>query len=141
MRFFMDTARMGQACPRALLVQCEFARLAAEDPSLYSMGFLRDGSAAWPESVRVAYPELSHWLGVQNLRRMFAESFTVADPQHVLLASQTASLVRIAARVMFRQCRHVLTSDLNWPAWQTILDEEATRQSRDITGTPALLHD
>ena len=136
MRLFMDTARMGPACPSASQALCEFARLAAEDPSLYSLAFLRHGADVWPESVRVSYPELARWQGVSNLRRMFAESFLVADPQQVFLANRTAQLVRLAARVMFRQCRHVLTTDMNWPAWQAIVEDEAIRQGRRTTQIP-----
>lgn len=136
MRLFMDTARMGPACPSASQALCEFARLAADDPSLYSLAFLRHGAEVWPESVRVSYSELARWQGVSNLRRMFAESLVVADPQQVFLASRTAQLVRLAACVMFRQCRHVLTTDMNWPAWQAIVEDEATRQGRRTTQIP-----
>ena len=136
MRLFMDTARVGPACPHASQVLCEFARLAAEDPSLYSLAFLKHGAEAWPDSVRVGYPELACWQGVANLRRMFADSYSVADPEQVFLASRTAQLVRLSARAMFHQCRHVLTTDMSWPAWQAIVNTEAIRQGRRITQIP-----
>lgn len=136
MRLFLDTARMGPACPRASQALCEFAQLAAEDPSLYSLAFLQQGAEVWPESVRSAYPELARWHGIAHLRRLFAESFQLSDPQLVLLAQRTAQLMRLASRVLFRQCEHVLTTDLSWPAWQAILNDEATRHQRRVTQIP-----
>ena len=125
MRFYMDTARLGQACPAAMQVQCEFARLAAYDPSLCSIGFLRDGVTAWDEESREQFAALNSWLGIEQLKRHLADAFGVADAERIFLANQTSRLVRIAARTMFRQCRRVLTTDLNWPAWQSIAQYRA----------------
>ncbi len=132
MRFYMDTARLGQACPAAMQVQCEFARLAAYDPSLCSIGFLRDGVTAWDEESREQFTALNSWLGIEQLKRHLATAFGVADAERIFLANQTSRLVRIAARTMFRQCRRVLTTDLNWPAWQSIVSDEATRHGGRI---------
>ncbi|HQX49195.1 MAG TPA: aminotransferase class V-fold PLP-dependent enzyme [Planctomycetaceae bacterium] len=123
----MDTARLGQACPAAMQVQCEFARLAAYDPSLCSIGFLRDGVTAWDEESREQFAALNSWLGIEQLKRHLADAFGVADAERIFLANQTSRLVRIAARTMLRQCRRVLTTDLNWPAWQSIVSDEAMR--------------
>ncbi|MDX1927985.1 MAG: aminotransferase class V-fold PLP-dependent enzyme [Pirellulaceae bacterium] len=133
MRFYMDTARLGRACPNSLQVQCEFAQLAAEDPSLYSLDFLRDGAEVWHDSVRRRFPMLSRWRGVAHLQSMFADAFGMDVHGSIFLASQSAKLVRIAARLMFRQCRNVLTSDMNWPAWQAIVNEEAANNGATIT--------
>ena len=132
MRFYMDTARLGQACPAAVQVQCEFARLAAYDPSLCSIGFLRDGVTAWDEESREQFAALNSWLGIEQLKRHLADAFGVTDAERILLANQTSRLVRIAARTMLRQCRRVLTTDLNWPAWQSIVSDEAMRHGGRI---------
>lgn len=132
MRFYLDTARMGQACPAALQVQCESARLAADDPSLYSLPFLKDGAKAWPDDVQQEFPALRQWQGTWQLKQRFATAWGVPDPNRVFLANQTARLLRIAARVMFRQSTHVLTTDLNWPAWQSIVEEEGQRHGRRV---------
>lgn len=42
-------------------------------------------------------------------------------------------MVRVAARLLFRKCRNVLTSDLNWPHWQAIVAEEAARGGQQVT--------
>lgn len=132
MRFYLDTARMGQACPAALQVQCESARLAADDPSLYSLRFLKEGAAVWPIDVQQEFPILSQWQGIEALKRQFAAAFGLLDGTRIFLANQTARLVRISARVMFRQCTRVLTTDLNWPAWQSIVMDEGQQHGRQV---------
>jgi len=44
---YLDTARLGRACPSAFRTQLDFNRLSADDPSMYSEDFLRDGSRVW----------------------------------------------------------------------------------------------
>lgn len=113
-------------------VQCEFAGLAAYDPSFCSIEFLKHGAAEWPQTTRSDFPGLSDWQGVAHLKRLFSAAVGIDDRQHVFMANQTARLLRIAARVMFRQCHRVMTTDLNWPAWQCIVAEEAVRHGREI---------
>ena len=113
-------------------VQCEFAGLAAYDPSFCSIGFLKHGALEWPTPMRSEFPVLSDWQGVAHLKQLFAAAVGVEDLQRVFVANQTARLLRIAARVMFRQCHRVMTTDLNWPAWQSIVAEEAVRHGREI---------
>ena len=127
MRIYMDTARQGQACPAAMQVECEFARLAFEDPYLCSLSFLQHGASVWPEQLQREFPELSCWNGCHPLHEQMALALGTQDADRVFVASQSARLVRTACRLMFRQCRSVLTTDLNWPAWQQIANEEAQR--------------
>lgn len=132
MRLYLDTARLGQACPASMQVQCEFAGLAAYDPSFCSIGFLKHGAVEWPRSMQSDFPVLNGWQGVAHLKKLFAAAVGVEDSQRVFVANQTAKLVRIAARVMARQCHRVMTTDLSWPAWQSIVAEEAVRHGREI---------
>ena len=127
MRIYMDTARQGQACPAAMQVECEFARLAFEDPYLCSLPFLQHGASVWPEQLQREFPELSCWNGSHPLHEQMALALGTQDADRVFVASQSARLVRTACRLMFRQCRRVLTTDLNWPAWQQIANEEAQK--------------
>lgn len=133
MLFYLDTARMGQACPAAMQVQFEYALLAADDPSLYSLRFLREGVADWPLDVQHEFPALCRWRGTDELKQRFAMACGVPHSNRIFLANQAARLVRIAARVMFRQSTHVLTTDLNWPTWQSIVAEEAQRHGRQVS--------
>jgi hypothetical protein len=72
MRIYMDTARQGQACPAAMQVECEFARLAFEDPYLCSLPFLQHGARVWTEQRQREFPELSCWNGSHRLHEQMA---------------------------------------------------------------------
>ena len=113
--------------------QVDFSRLTAYDPSLYTEQFFRHGCLVWPAAILDEFPAFRLWQGTTVLKRQFAESFGIASPQQVFLASRSTQLVRMAAQLMFRQCQNVLTTDLNWPAWQSIVAEEAVRHQRTVT--------
>ncbi len=49
------------------------------------------------------------------------------------MANRSAQLMRLAARLLFRRCRNVLVTDLNWPAYQALLAAEATRTGMRLT--------
>lgn len=100
---------------------------------MYSEGFLRDGSSAWPKVLLDEYPAFQSWEGVESFQGKLAEHFGIASAQDVFLANRSAQLVRMAARLMFRTCRNVLTSDLNWPHWQAIITDEAARSGQRVT--------
>ena len=130
---YLDTARLGQACPSAFQAQLDFGRLSAEDPSMYSANFLREGANAWSETMTANYPGFSSWAGVEALQFRLAELFGIPSAKEVFLASRSAVLLRLAARLMFRLCRNVLTTDLNWPHWQAIVSDEAARCGQSVT--------
>ena len=100
---------------------------------MYSEGFFREGSHVWPKSRLAEYPAFESWEGVESLKTRIAEHFGIASAQDVFLANRSAQLVRIAARMMFRTCRNVLTSDLNWPHWQKLVKDEAARSGQQTT--------
>ncbi len=135
---YLDTARLGQACSGAFQAQLDFIRLLADDPSMYCEVFFRDGSRDWPDAQRREYPGFDYWEGVESFKAQLGEHFGAGSPQDVFLASRSAQLVRTAARLMFRTCRNVLTSDLNWPHWQSIVADEAARSGQQITVVPVL---
>lgn len=130
---YLDTARLGQACPSAFQAQLDFSRLSAEDPSMYSESFFREGARAWPETRIADYPGFSQWGGVEAFQARLAQHFHAPSAKQVLLASRSVVLLRLAARLMFRLCRNVLTTDLNWPHWQAIVMEEATRTGQTVS--------
>ena len=41
--------------------------------------------------------------------------------------------MRLAARLLFLRCRRVLISDLEWPAYRTILEDERRRTRREVS--------
>ena len=130
---YLDTARLGQACPEALQAQHDFNRLSADDPSMYCERFFREGTRDWPDTLLDNYPAFESWEGIEPFKQQIARRFTAEISQNVFLASRSAQLVRVAARSLFRKCRNVLTSDLNWPHWQAIVAEEAARGGQQVT--------
>lgn len=103
---------------------------------MYCERFFRDGSRAWRDAQQRKYPGFDSWEGVESFKTLLADRFSIASAQDVFLANRSAQLVRIAARLMFRTCRNVLTCDLNWPRWQSIVVNEAARSGQRITVTP-----
>ncbi len=130
---YLDTARLGQACPEALQAQHDFNRLSADDPSMYCEGFFREGTRGWPATQLNDYPAFESWEGIEPFKRQIDRRFSAEASGNVFLASRSAQLVRFAARLLFRKCRNVLTSDLNWPHWQAIVTEEAGRSGQQVT--------
>lgn len=131
---YLDTARLGPMSPLAQRLLSDFGRLTAEDPaSPYIEDFLRVGFAALPEDYRGRFGELSAWTGLASLKASLRRFVGATDDSPVLIAGRSRSLMRLAARCLFQQCRNVLTTDLSWPAYQTILEDEARRAGHGVT--------
>ena len=136
-RLYLDTARLGRMSQRAQRAQIDFVRLAGEEGcTLYWERFLRDGFDAWPPQMQERYTGLSDWQGIQHLRASLAQLTGVADPSRVLLANRSAELVRLAARTMFRRCERVLVTDLTWPSYARILEDQRRRLRKRISTVP-----
>ena len=54
----------------------------------------------------------------------------------VHLAGRSAVLMRLVARAMFRRCRRVLHTDLEWPAHLATLESERRRAGREAVALP-----
>ncbi len=130
---YLDTARLGRTCAAASQAQLDVNRLSVDDPSLYCEKLFREGAGCWPEKRLAQYPSFQNWHGLQSLQRWFAQHFFVDNPENVFFASRSVQLVRIAARLMFRSCRNVLTCDMNWPHWQHLVADEAARSGQSIS--------
>jgi len=130
---YLDTARLGQACPRVVQAQHDFIRLSADDPSMYGEVFFRDGSRGWSDRLLRDYPGFRDWQGIGSLKQQVTQHFGIQAPENIFLANRSIQLIRTAARLMFRNCRNVLTSDLNWPHWQAVVADEAARSRQRVT--------
>ncbi len=119
--------------PRACRASIDFARLACEHGStLYSDDFFRFGSSSLPDASSDRYPGLSDWHGPEQLSRQLSQLMEF-PPQHpILFASRSASLMKCAAKLLFRRCRNVLITDLTWPAYERILRREQRRTGNRI---------
>lgn len=131
---YLDTARLGPMSPLAQRLLCDFGRLTAEDPaSPYIEDFLRLGFGTLPEERRVRFGDLAAWTGLADLKASLRRFVGASDDSRVLIAGRSRSLMRLAARCIFQQCCNVLTIDLSWPAYQTILEDEAQRTGQGVT--------
>lgn len=123
--------------PAARDTYLDFVRFTAEEPSsLYFEEFLQHGFAAWPASYRNRFRALEPWQGVAGLKRSLAQLIGQPRNCRVLLANRSAQLMKLAARLLFRRCRNVLTTDLNWPSYQSFLAAEAARTGNSIRTVP-----
>jgi hypothetical protein len=137
MHLYLDTARLGQMCPEAQAADRDFARLAGEEAgSLYYDLFLRGGFYSLPPTLRSRYAGLADWSGVSALKSRIKTALGLPTARPLLLASRSAALVRLACRALCRQCDNVLVTDMLWPAYRAILEEECRRQQRLLTTLP-----
>lgn len=119
--------------PRACRAAIEFARFAGEHGStLYADEFLRYGHQALPGTLQSTYSGLDDWHG-PNVLRDRLRNLAGAHPQRdVVFASRSASLMKFAARLLFRQCRNVLTTDLSWPSYERLLNLELAKTGNRV---------
>lgn len=124
-RLFLDTARLGLASREVQRANRDFARLASEEGlTLYASRLLTHGFHACPQSFQRRYRGLHDWDGVPSLKSDLCELASLVPTTHVLLANRSAQLMKFAARLLFQHCRRVLTTDLAWPGYATILERE-----------------
>jgi selenocysteine lyase/cysteine desulfurase len=103
-----------------------------EGGSPYFMRFLRHGLAGCPSGMADRYAGLATWQGVGELKATLRTLAGHRPDLPVLLANRSAHLMRLAARLLFHPCRKVLVTDLGWPAYHRILEEEARRTGRHV---------
>ena len=102
---YLDTARIGlmttearQACDDALV-------LAEHDPSSTFREFSSDKQSS---SIR-------HWSGLGGLRENVLQRIDCPTHHRLLTATNSASLLALAARCIFSLARKPLVTDLAWP--------------------------
>jgi hypothetical protein len=134
---YLDTARLGRMALVARQTAADFARLTSDEGgSACVEELLRRGAAGWPEALRRRYPGLADWQGVARLKcslRSLAGAPAEAD---VYLACRSGALMRLAARALFRSCRRVLHTDLEWPGYLALLEAERGRARGVLACTP-----
>jgi selenocysteine lyase/cysteine desulfurase len=120
--------------PRAQQAHLDFARLAGEEGgSLFFERFLGSGSDSWPASVRNAYPGLCDWHGVAALKSSLRVLAGSDADLPVLIAARSKQLMKLAARLLVRNCRNVLVTDIGWPPYHEVLTAEAGLGGRKVT--------
>ena len=131
---YLDTARLGLMSAQAQRMLQDFSRLTAEDPaSLYFEEFLRHGFAALSVDDQQRFADLAAWPGIVGLKASLRRFVGAMDDAAVLVAGRSRSLMKLAARCLFQRCRNVLTTDLSWPAYQGLLENEARRTGNGVS--------
>ncbi len=134
---YLDTARLGRMSPRAQAANTAFTSLAgAVGCSVRFEDLLYGGFQAWEPSLRRRYNGLSSWQGLSALKESLRALSGAGLELPVFLASRTAELMRLSARLLFRKCKRVLFSDLEWPAYRAILEDEGTRTRGEVKQIP-----
>lgn len=117
---YLDTARLGQisnSANRALNAALEFNR--AYGAGAYFDTLLHRGAAALTDPRE--FSELSDWHGIAQFKQNIKLNFFGDDEGGIVFANRTASLMSLAAKMMFARCRNVLVTDLNWNSYDPIL--------------------
>src|SRR5262249_28384801 len=128
---------LGRMAPEAQEASIAYTTLAGElGCSVRFEDLLYGGFQAWQSSLRRRYIGLSAWQGLRELKESL-RALTGAGPElPVFLSSRTAEVMRLAARLLFRKRRKVLVSDLEWPAYQAILEREGKRTGGELQKIP-----
>ena len=136
-RLYLDTARLGLMSASAQQIHIDFIRFVGEEAaSLYFDQFLRTGVRDWPESLRRRFPALQAWQGISQLKDDLRRPVEASAQWNVLLASRSAQLMKLAARLLFRLCRNVLVTDLSWPSYREILERVRDSAKNRLTTLP-----
>lgn len=133
-QLYLDTAKLGRMSPSARCAHDDLSRLASDEAgSPFFDRFLRDGAGDWTASLAARYPGLAGWRGVGRLKDQLRKLVGTKVDHPILLASRSAQLMKLAARLFFGPCHNVLVSDLGWPGYHAILEGEARRLGRRVT--------
>ncbi len=134
---YLDTARLGRMSPGAAAAHRDFVTMAGDEGGgLYFDRFLSNGFRDCPNSFVSRYPGLDGWHGVGRLKAGLRSLAGSPAESPILLASRSTALMRFAARLLYHPCRNVLTTDLDWPPYKTILAAEAAASGRTLTEVP-----
>lgn len=134
---YLDTARLGRMSPGAAAAHRDFVTMAGDEGGgLYFDRFLSNGLRDCPASFSSRYRGLSGWRGVASLKTGLRALSGAAPESPLLLAARSTTLMRFAARFLYHPCRNVLTTDLDWPAYKTILSAAAAAAGRTLTEVP-----
>ncbi len=133
---YLDTARIGQMSPTAQRMYHDTIELAGEEggSSTFDLYF-RQGFEALPPRLKSRFPALRVWQGIRGLKRRLANLLGLRDG-NTLIAGRSQQMMRLGARLLFTRCRHVLTTDLEWPPYVELLRRQQKRSGARLTVLP-----
>ena len=124
-------------CPGARRAEQDFARLVSQlGSSLYFERFLTEGYRSLPTRLRQRHPHLRCWHGVAGLRQGLAEFIGQPPELPVSFFGQSQLVIRYAGECLFRQSQNVLTTDLEWPAYISALQQLADLRGAHLHVAP-----
>src|SRR3954452_2927794 len=85
------------------------------------------------------YPGLGSWPGLVPFRGVLRAFAGLDATCEVLLANRTSHLMRLAARLLFLSRKRVLTTDLEWPGYRAILEQEREQTGGELHEVPLRL--
>lgn len=130
---YFDTARLGRMCRGAYSAERGFTKLARQlGSSLYFEQFLADGHESLPKQLRDRLPGLQSWHGVSELKHGLKRFVSLPVDGSALLASQSRTLITLAAECLFDRCERVLATDLEWPPYLAALKRTAVRHGKQL---------
>lgn len=122
---YLDTARFGRMVPGARTALDDFASLCtAEGGSLRLLDILRG---------QAGFDGISDWSGLGGLGASVRSLVNASEGSRVLTAQRSLSLARVLARTIFKRCKSVLCTDLEWPRYRILLKEEGRRLGGELT--------
>ncbi len=128
---YLDSARLGLTSTNARLALRDFVGLTADmGCSQYFEQLFYGGFAPWPAALRAHYPGLKHWQGIAALKGSLRKLAQAPPGSEPLLAGRSAQLMRLAAKLLADRCRRILITDLSWPGYASILEQEAGRRRK-----------
>ena len=134
---YLDHARFGLAPTRVRQALASFAEFSArEGLSSRIEELLSQGFSSWTGTHQRLYGGLCDWKGTEGLRTTLGRLLAPNTQGEVLLAGRTSQLMRLMARFLFRRCERVLVTDLEWPGYLEILEEERDRTGRELFTVP-----
>ena len=119
--------------PTAQLVLQDFVRVAGEEGcTLYFEHFLKSGFFALPGMHQQRYPGLRCWGGLNEMKAALADFAGLPVGSRPLIAGRSANLMKLVAKLLFRDSDRVLVTDLTWPSYEKTLEREARRAAGEM---------
>ena len=137
MQLYLDTARYGLPTPRVRKAGEDLLRFFCDEgySSMFSV-LLEEGFSAWPERYQREYPGLADWEGVGELKSAVRSLVRASERAPVYFSSRSAQLMRLGVRMLLTHSERPLTTDLLWPGYRRILEDEAKRKDRRFVSLP-----
>ena len=125
-KLYLDTARVGRMTIGAQRACGKAVELAQSDPQLIYQAIINPG----------ANSGVTLWTGLDGISSSIRKFTDCPDNRKLVTASNSASLVKLAARSLFLVSRRLLVTDLIWPNHLEELKKECHRTNNELQVVP-----